>query len=157
MENSGVVMKKILILFGEMGAGKNYWGLQSAHNLGIEFFDGDDVATKEMKERVANFKPLSRNIISKYIDILAEEITVRAEASERGLVVAQALYSDDNRKDLKLYLECLGYDVSFVWIKTPFVQNLEQLLKRQQGWKWVAYWLFNKPFFQKPTHAHEVL
>lgn len=157
MEDSGVAMKSICILFGEMGAGKNYWGQKWANWTGLDFVDGDDFAPPEMIEKVINFRPLTRDIVSKYLDILAEEIPNKADASKNGIVVAQALYRDADRQDLKLYLESLGYNVEFYWIKTPLIQNMLQLLKRPNGMKWVGYWLLNKPFFQKPTHAYKAI
>lgn len=147
---------KITILFGEMGGGKNYWGKLIAKQDNATFFDGDTVATPVMKERVSKFKPLNREIIKDYINILFAEIEVRAD-DYGNLVVAQALYNDEDRKFLAEMLTGMGYNVQFYWIKTPFWRNLRQIWSRPNGFRWVLYWLMNKPFFEKPTHKYRFI
>lgn len=147
-------MKKVIIMFGEMGAGKNYHGTQLAKLTGYEFFDGDTVATPEMIARVAKFRPLTRDIVERYVEVLSNAIADKMEHCE-NLIVAQALYLDEDRKSLALFLTCLGYEVEFEWVRTTFWRNARQLLSRPNGWRWVLYWLINKPFFQKPTHEYE--
>jgi gluconate kinase len=143
-------MSDIIILFGEMGSGKNYHGEKLAKKLGYTFFDGDIVVTSEMAEKVSKFKPLSRDIIKNYRRVLAEAIKEKA-AQANGLVVAQALYSNQDRYYLHGFLSTKN-NVKFIWIKTSFFKNLKQIYSRPKGLRWVLYWLMNKPFFQKPTH-----
>lgn len=151
-------MKDIIILFGEMGSGKNYWGELLVNNMpGFTFFDGDTVATPEMIAKVSKFKPMNRDMIAAYIDVLIEQIEKRAQQSDKGLIVAQALYFDQDRKEIASYFECLGYNVSFYLISVPFFQNMRQLLSRPKGWRWALYWLMNKPFFQTATHKYSFL
>lgn len=145
-------MKNITILFGEMGGGKNYHGEIIANETNTPFFDGDEVVTPEMLERVKNFKSITRAMIINYVNVLANAIADRAEPN--GLIVAQALYFDEDRLFLKKFLECLGYHVTFVWVKTSFWRNLKQIYSRKNGLRWVIFWLMNKPFFQKPTHKY---
>lgn len=150
--------KQVRIVFGEMGAGKNYWGVRLAKKFGLEFFDGDDVATPEMIERVSKFKPLNHRIVSHYVhEVLGPEIVKRASKSERGIVVAQALYSNINRRGLSTYLAAHGFDVSFYWVQPSLFSNVRQIFSRENGTKWVAYFLMNKPFFEKPTHKYWTL
>ena len=149
-------MKNVIILFGEMGGGKNFWGERMAQDLGYTFFDGDTVVTQEILERVQNFKALNREMVERYIDHLCEEIANRIEAAP-GLVVAQALYFDEDRKALGLFLRSLGYNVRFKWVRPTFWRNLKQIYSRDNGFRWVLYWLMNKPWFQKPTHEYDVI
>jgi hypothetical protein len=74
-----------------------------------------------------------------------------------GIVVAQALYLDEDRKWIEWFFTQLGYSVKFVWVKPPFLRNLKQIYSRPKGLRWVLYWLMNKPWFQKPTHEYERL
>jgi gluconate kinase len=143
----------IFILFGEMGSGKNFWGERFAKDKGYLFFDGDTVVSPEMKERVSKFKPLTRRMVIDYIDHLTMEIVAKARAST-GLVVAQALYFDKDRRFLKYVLSTLGFNVIFYWVRPTFWNNLKQIYSRPNGLRWVLYWLINKPFFQKPTHEY---
>lgn len=147
-------MKEIIILFGEMGGGKNYHGERLSFIFNLPFFDGDDVVTPEMIERVSNFKGLTREMIINYVNVLANTIADKANESN-GLVVAQALYFDEDRLFLKKFLECLGFTVRFFWVRTTFWRNLKQIYSRKNGLRWVIYWLMNKPFFQKPTHEYD--
>ncbi len=148
-------MKTVYIFFGEMGCGKTYCGSRYAERHGIKFFDGDSVITPRMLEKVSRFKPITRDILEEYLDILFEAIAKQMENCDH-LVVSQALYADNDRKDLKIFLECLGYKVRMWWVRVPLWRNVRNLLTRQDGWKWVLYWLFNKPWFQKPTHEHDI-
>lgn len=146
-------MQNIVILFGEMGSGKNYHGEKIAKEYGYTFFDGDTVVPSEMLEKVSKFEPLTREMVKDYVSNLASEIIVEAKTSN-GLVVAQALYFDEDRKFLNTLLTAHGYKVEFRWVRTPFWRNLKQIYSRNNGLRWVIYWLTNKPFFQKPTHKY---
>lgn len=151
-------MKVLTILFGEMGGGKNYWG-ETMHRWFPEypFFDGDTVVPPEMATSVYKFQPLSRRTIKDYINILIAETEKRLEVSEKGILMAQALYFDEDRIDIKKYFETLGYRVIMYWIKPSWWQNLWQILKRPKGIRWAIYWAFNKPYFQIPTHNHTII
>jgi len=149
-------MKTVHILFGEMGCGKTYYGSRFANTYGFKFFDGDSVITPRMLEKVSKFKGISQDILEEYMDVLSDSIADQMVDTE-CLVVSQALYRNKDRDSLKLFLECLGYRVIMWWIKTPFLQNIKSLLTRKDGWKWVMYWLLNKPFFQKPTQEHQII
>lgn len=142
-------MSNINILFGEMGSGKNYWGEKLSAQTGALFFDGDTVATPKMIERVSKFKPLSLEIIDDYIKNHLIK-AIRTKANYVDLIVAQALYREAHRVYLMKELSLWGHSVKFTYVKTPFFQNMNQLLSRKNGAKWVYYWLLNKPFFQKP-------
>jgi len=148
-------MKTIYIIFGEMGCGKTYWGSRYAEKRGFKFFDGDSVVTPRMLAKVQKFQPITRDIIEEYLDVLADAIADQAEGVDH-LVVSQALYNNADRESIKIFLEALGYEVKMWWLQNKWWRNFENLLGRDNGWKWVFYWLFNKPFFQKPTHDHQI-
>lgn len=140
----------VIIFFGEMGAGKNYHGQRLANYLNAPFFDGDLVATPEMIDRVAKFKPLSIRILDEYILVLSSEIIKRAKGVD-NLVVAQALYLNKHRLLLKEILEKNGLNVIFCLVKPKSRYcHFKQLLSRTNGIRWVLYCLMNKPFFEFP-------
>lgn len=149
--------KEVLIFFGEMGSGKNYWGEHYSNKFNCTFFDGDSIVPPKMAEKVSNFKPLTRELIQDYVGILANAIVDRAVEKNQDLIVAQALYSNEDRKFIAEYLCCFGYAVIFYWVRPSFWRNLKQIYSRKNGLRWVFYWLMNKPFFQKPTHQHYIL
>lgn len=149
-----MMSKGIFILFGEMGVGKNYWGESLAKGYNYTFFDGDSVVPPEMIEKVVNFKPLTREMILNYVEVLIKEIDKRAKNEPNGLVVSQALYFDSDRINVIESLRKMGYKVKPYWVKARFWDNLKQIFSRPKGFRWVLYWLLNKPYFQKPTHWH---
>lgn len=148
-------MKTVYIFFGEMGSGKSYCGERYAERHEFKFFEGDSVVTPRMMERVKKFRSISEDILEEYMDVLADSIADQMVDCDH-LVVSQALYRNKDRESLKLFLECLGYQVRMWWVQTPWHRNLQGLLGRPNGWKWALYWLINKPFFQKPTHDHQI-
>jgi len=148
-------MKTVYIFFGEMGSGKSYVGSRFAQSKDFKFFEGDSVVPPRMMERVSKFKSISEDMLEEYMDALADAIADEMTTCD-NLVVSQALYRDEDRKSLKLFLECLGYRVQMYWVQTRWHRNIQNLLTRQNGWKWVLYWLLNKPFFQKPTHECQI-
>lgn len=140
-----------------MGGGKNYWGENFANFVpNALFFDGDTVIPAAMRERVVNFKPLTREMIEEYIEILIEKIELQAEQC-RHLIVAQALYFDEDRKEIKKYFESLGYFVQMYWVRPSWWKNIRNIFRRPQPFKWLVYWLLNKPYFQKPTHHYALI
>lgn len=146
-------MKNIIILFGEMGSGKNYWGEQIARDMNYTFYDGDLAAPQEVIEKISRFKPLNRELVFHFVNQLCETIIEKAPAA-KGLVVGQALYFDEDRKYVAKMLGNLGYNVTFRWVRPPFWRNMKQIYSRPNGSKWVLYWLRNKRWFQKPTHEY---
>jgi gluconate kinase len=138
-------MKTVLILYGEMGCGKTYRGKMRARDWGATFFDGDDVIPPAMLERVKQFKPLSKEMLDDYIhNHLAPAIIQQGD----DVIVAQALYMQEHRGFLESYLEQRGYRVQFEHVGCSFKRNVKQLWSRPNGFRWVLYWLMNKPFFQ---------
>jgi gluconate kinase len=72
-------MTHIYIFFGELGSGKSYCGVRYAEKYGYEFFEGDSVVTSRMMEKVSKFKPIPRDIIEEYMEVLANTITDKAQ------------------------------------------------------------------------------
>ena len=151
-------MKEVIILFGEMGAGKNYHGERIAEEYEYHFLDGDTLISPEMAERVKKFKPLTPEMIRSFVRDLGDEIHDRLIFDDiSGLVVAQALYSNEDRRFLSDYLIVLGYNVKLVWVTVPVWQNIKQLFSRKRGLRWIIYWLMNKPWFEKPDHEYYLI
>lgn len=148
-------MKTVYILFGEMGCGKTYQGSRYAERHGWKFFEGDSVVTPRMLEKVSKFKPIPEDVLEEYMDVLFNAIADQMHDCD-NLVVSQALYREADRVELKSFLESFGYKVVFHYVISKWHRNIEGLLTRENGWKWVLYWLINKPFFQKPKHEHRV-
>jgi gluconate kinase len=148
---------EIIVLFGEMGGGKNYWGERIAAQKGYHFYDGDAAAPPIVVERVMQFKMLRREHIRLFVDVLCEEIVRNTPPDASGMVVAQALYFDEDRKYLAASLQEKGFNVRFQWIRTPFWRNLRQVYSRPKGMRWAIYWLRNKRWFEHPTHEYTLL
>ena len=148
---------KVFILFGEMGCGKTYIGKRLAIQTKSRFWDGDEAITPEMLERVSQFKPLTLDIIERYVAVLGDSIVQIAKESDTNLIVSQALYLDKHRKNLASKIENFGCEIEFCWVKCGNISNIMHLWSRPQKMQWIWYWLINKPFFQKPSHPHQIL
>lgn len=146
-------MKHIEVFYGEMGSGKTFMAKEmlALNYAKADFFEGDDVVTEEMMEYVRKFLPIPKEILDNYIyHHFIPEIVLRAQNSKKDILyVAQALYRKEHRDFLKEYLTKQGFSVSMTEIKTSFIKNAKQLMSREHGARWVAYWLVNKPFFQR--------
>lgn len=53
----------------------------------------------------------------------------------------------------------IARDLDYLFIEGDELARPEirQLRSRPEGWRWVKYWLLNKPFFQRPRGPHTVL
>lgn len=154
--------KTIFLLFGEMGCGKTHHGRKMALNrtragYHARFWDADEAATPDMIECICSFKPMNRDMIMAYVNILKTAIVRKAEETDSDLIVSQALYVDEHRQQLIDHLERLGYIVNPYWVRCSFLTNAKRLLSRGRGRGWLYYWLVNKPFFQRPKHFHIVV
>ena len=138
----------IIILYGEMGSGKNYQGIRLANILGAKFFDGDDAISGEMLERARNFKSLPEKMLWNFVNNELFNAIIKESEGIDILVVAQALYHRHMRDALRDKLQSRGYTVAFKHVRVPFFQHMKQLWSRPQGLKWVLYGLISKPFFQ---------
>lgn len=93
------------------------------------------------------FKPLTAEDIDNYVtNYLIPGIE---ERYKERLVVGQALYREEHRKQIQTYF---GEDkVKPIWVTTKsHVTHFKRLYSRKDGLKWAIYGLYNKPFFQKP-------
>ena len=138
---------KIIIMYGEMGSGKSYLGERYAKQQGMAFLEGDDFLPPAMASRIAQFKPVTPDMIKRY---LLEYLipVILGEVDARGLVVSQALYLREHRKMLVERLRFHGHEVELQHVRAPFWRHMRQLWNRPQGARWVLYGLLNKPFFQ---------
>lgn len=131
-------MKDVIILVGEMGSGKTYWGKEMSRVMQADFFDGDDVIPSNMKDIVYKFLPLTKAMVDDYVHCyLAPAIVLeRNKSCKEHLFVAQALYRREHRTFLARYLLDNGVDkVVWRWIHVPFWQNLKQLWSRPNGFR----------------------
>ena len=143
------------LFFGEMGSGKSWCAERWARQQGLRFFEGDSVVTHELLDRSGRFKPIPRDVIREFVRVLATAII--KEAGGGDLVVAQALYLDEDRVWLQQLLFEHGLVVKWTWVRAGFFRHVRNLLTRSKGIRWVVYMLMNKPFFQKPIgHEHRV-
>lgn len=147
--------KEIYLFFGEMGGGKTYHAKKFAdENPDLLFIEGDNYVSTEMSARVQNFKLPTKAQIDNLVKVIAWVPVTDLTKNFKGVIICQALYLDEHRTWLIRQWENMGYEVTAVWVKVPFWRNMKQLLTRSRGWRWVTYWLMNKPFFQKPSHDY---
>lgn len=149
-------MSDIIILFGEMGSGKNYWGAKIAKEKGYLFVDGDDFILPEMLDIVTKFKRIPEEILDAFVLRLSEEVAALAKV-HKGIILAQSLYFNKDREFVANALRKLGHTVSFKWVRVSPLRNIKQLFSRPLGIAWIFYWLANKPWFEIPIHEYELI
>lgn len=147
--------KSVVIVFGEMGAGKSYVGKRLADDLGFEFVEGDDLLPGYVKETVERFGAMTDTAIDDICSNIYEHVAMRLRFPIKGVVVSQALYKEKHRKELVDAFKKCGYSVAVTWVRAGFWTNLKRLWSRPKGLRWVLYWLASKPFFEKPKMSHE--
>lgn len=142
-------MNKIIIVYGEMGMGKNFVGDLIAQYLKLPFIDGDFILLSAMLEKVRRFKPLTAAEIDNYVKTIVVPFLV-GNSKLGGMVFAQALYRAEHRQYIEEALEEAGIEVVFVLVPTHSIfTHLSRLLSRPRGIMWAIFGLLNKPFFQK--------
>lgn len=154
--------------FGEMGSGKSFLARQFAEKNKIPFCEGDDFVPPEMSKAINLVLPPPEHIIADFVrkDLvqgihrfwLNNHIKTKTGITyPHEFVVSQALYRNNHRAIISSALMKLGFDVRFYWVRTPIIQHARQLFSRRMGLGWLWYGLINRPFFQAPTHQHEVI
>ncbi len=143
----------ITILFGEMGAGKNYLGANLAAQLGMPFIDGDTwLAPHIIKRLNAGGFITSDEIDHYYWTGLLPNMRAAHRSYPKGFVFAQALYNDTYRRDLNK-----KFPINWVWVKPTWGRHFKNLWSRPRGWRWLLHGLLTKPFFDTPTVPHVIL
>lgn len=148
--------KQIVLMFGEMGSGKSHVARLVARDLGLAFVEGDDLISPAHREAAAGFKPLSREVVALSASMLARQVMLLADEHRYGVVVAQAMYSDADRSRIIEWWRSMGYAVVAGWIRCSRWETSRRLWSRPRGARWIAYWFASRPWFQDPTHEHEV-
>lgn len=90
----------LIILFGLSGAGKNFVGSLLQQHFQFYFWDADQVLTAEMLEYVQKQQIFTQDMRDHFVRQMIQEITVLQRAHPK-LVVAQALYKESNRQQLR--------------------------------------------------------
>lgn len=138
----------IYILFGEMGAGKNYIGEQLAQHLGCPFYDGDDVFPPKLKEKIKACKSLTRKEVRHYVISSLLPAIVGWNMNQENIVVAQALYIQEHRS----FIDWTMLPITWVYVKPPsFFAHMRRLFSRKNGLKWMLLGLMSKSAFQEPA------
>lgn len=145
--------KKIVLFVGEMGVGKTHRAKNYAASRDLRFIEGDWMMGEKMGAAVGKFGRVTREMREDLVERMKLQVLRAADEHERGVVVAQALYKEEDRRALVDYWTKYGFLVVLIWVRAPFWQNLGQLWSRDRGLGWVYYWLASKLSFQKPTMA----
>jgi len=141
----------LTVLFGLAGSGKNYVGKVIAEHFDSFFWDADDALTAEMKACIKERKDFTKQMMVVYIEIVIEKI-MALQKQHKNLIVAQALYSEINRK--KIYDKF--QHAIFVYV-TADLPVIHQRLDNRKDWVDKDYAESFRHFFQEPTLPHKTL
>jgi len=146
----------IFLLFGEMGVGKNYVGKRLAHKLDCPFFDGDLAMPKEMKERVRKFKSLTNSMLTDFVEnnLIPAIISNANPIKHKHLVVGQALYKREHRKEIR---RRFGRTMFIHVVAPSFRVHMARIMTRPHGFRWAAYCVASKLFFERPGNSTYII
>jgi gluconate kinase len=144
-------MNKVFFFFGEMGSGKSYTASRYAAKTPNAFYlEGDNYLPDYLLEKINKFEPISLDDLNDYVHHYLTPAIVEASKNNNLVCVAQAIYLNHHRKYIDSILKSYGLYVLWIYVKTPFISNLLNLMNRPNWFKWIMFFLKNKPFFQKP-------
>lgn len=119
----------VIVLFGLSGAGKNYVGKVLKKHFSFHFWDTDAALPQDMKQSIKNKQPFTQKMRDDFTTTVIQTINQLQELGHKRLVIAQALYKEENRKQiLNAYPHALLLHVDAV----PEVIN--NRLKKRSDW-----------------------
>lgn len=147
-------MKTVYFFFGEMGAGKSFCAQRFAQKIDAHFVEGDLLLPKKLQQKCKRLAVLTREEVRSFVDGLPQQLVEVAASmtTDKPLVVAQALYNNQDRLDLAQAMREKGWDPIFVHIRVPLLRNIRQLWSRRNGLRWILVYLMCKRWFEQPTH-----
>lgn len=146
---------QLLFLFGKSGVGKSYVARVCAEDFGFEAYEGDRDLTPEMKEAIAQHRPFTPDMRSRFATVLAERVTETwtALTESAGLVVSQGLFKEQQRREL----EARFPHARWVWVRASDDTLRARLAKRSEHAASASYAELVNVGFEPPLLAHEVL
>jgi gluconokinase len=118
--------KRVIFLFGLVGAGKSYIASQIADTYGYYCHEGDDDLTPSMKEAIEFRLHFTDQMRADFFRILSEKILLLQKKHEY-IVVSQGLYKNKHRQFL---LETIP-NLELVWVTASDSLIYERLMKRE--------------------------
>lgn len=131
----------LIIIFGEMGMGKNFVGELIAQKLGYTFYDGDKAIRKGVDKLNS-----PEGVHSFVKNGLIPAVKAQLETYP-NLVVSQALYF---QKDREAISEEISKDTRFVRVNCAPKNQTQRLLQRNSSENWLQYAAISKPYFEEP-------
>lgn len=147
-------MKKIIFIFGQIGAGKNKVGADIASHRNYEYFDSNNFLNIFYFLGILILKPVVKKFVT---DRLIPGIE-KLQETNNNLVIGCTLYTEDHRRMLYNNFNKTS-EVKFVYVNTPKEQHEEQLYNSYwasliwTGWFWLAMAKFHRSSFEIPNHT----
>ena len=125
-------IKMLIIIFGEMGMGKNFVGECLAREMSIHFLDGDTAIPAGT--RLLHKADVDRFVTYQLIPAIESSLKLHND-----LIVAQALYFEEHRKQIENYFKYFT-SVKFIHVRATEKLQRERLLTREEGKEfWLPY------------------
>lgn len=144
----------ITIIFGEMGSGKTFAGLQLSKQTGEHYFDGDDWLPTDLYNKINKGGLITKSEADRFIktNFISGLEATKQVMRGTNFIISQALYNEAHRQFIADH-----YDCEFILIKTPFFQHIRQLFSRPNKWRWIFNMLVSKPWFNRPKVPHKIV
>ena len=139
------------MLFGLTGAGKSFVGNVIANHLQYNFWDGDEALTEEMQKCIDIKQHFSQKMRNQLVEALIEYI-VSLQSKKNNLIVAQGLYKEINRQNIKLHFP----ESHFIYVKANHKIREKRLIKRNSKVS-TDYAKLIDSSFELPVLEHDII
>jgi gluconate kinase len=147
---------QLLFLFGKSGAGKSFVARICAEELGFQAYEGDQDLTPEMQEAIAEQRPFTPEMRSRFAVVLGERVAAAcAELAmdHPGIAVSQGLFKEQQRSGLARRFP----SASWIWVRAEDETLHARLAKRAGHAASASYAERINVGFEPPTLAHDVI
>lgn len=134
----------ILFFYGLAGAGKSFVGRHIADNLGIPYYEADELLTDEMKQAIITGQPITQEMVDKFMLVIISFIKNLLATGINDFVISQALYRIKNRAQIAhefpniQFIEVTASDEIIFdrlakrndWVSTQYAKEMQRHFQR---------------------------
>ncbi len=145
-------MNKLIVLFGNSGAGKSYIADILTKKFGYFSYNGDAALPKDMKEKILERSNVTTDMRRRFVKNITDEIKNLAKTHD-DIVLHQALIKEHMREQiLRAYPDAI-----FIWVVCDEEILKKRYVKRSYFNLGLAYLQLMIDEFENPKHQHYVM
>ena len=145
-------MSKLIVLFGNSGAGKSYVADILTKRFGYFSYNGDTALPKNMKEKILERSDVTTDMRRRFVKNIIDEIRNLSNIYDH-IALHQALIKEHMRKQIWREYP----DAIFIWVVCDEAILKKRYLKRSYFNLGLEYLQVMMDAFEKPKHPHYVI